>query len=161
MCTGIQELSTLSHLVRFPWQPHHRSMIKDIKEYEPMTNDLKKKSDLAFFFLKTDRWARPWRTCIRSTGSRKDCTEAFLSTTSAVCPPRRWPSPHMSSWSRSSTSTSTLFSGLQPETTDQPQCFLQLAGFSINWSHGNIVFVNCLLFVFLFWLNNKKCLCSI
>lgn len=42
-------------------------------------------------------------------GSRRDYTEAFLSTTSAVSPPRPWPSPHMSSWSRFSTWTSCCF----------------------------------------------------
>lgn len=47
--------------------------------------------------------------CIRSMGSRRDCTEAFLSTTSAVSPPRLWPLPPMSSWSRSSTWTNRCF----------------------------------------------------
>lgn len=54
----------------------------------------------------TDRWRRPWRMCTQSTGSRRDCIEAFLSTTSAVSPPKPWPSPPTSSWSSSSTSTS-------------------------------------------------------
>lgn len=62
----------------------------------------------------TDHWERPWRTCTRSTGSRADCTEAFLSTTSAASPPRPWPSPPTSSWSRSSTWTSCRFFILPP-----------------------------------------------
>lgn len=44
--------------------------------------------------------------CMRNTGSREDYTEAFLLIISAVCPPRPWPSPPMSSWSRFSTWTS-------------------------------------------------------
>lgn len=42
-------------------------------------------------------------------GSRRDYTEAFLSTTSDVSPLRQWPSPHMSSWNRFSTWTSSCF----------------------------------------------------
>lgn len=54
---------------------------------------------------RTDHWARPWHMSTISLGSRKDCTEVFLSTTSAASPPRLWPLPPMSSWSRSSTWT--------------------------------------------------------
>lgn len=65
--------------------------------------------NLCQFCTWTDHWARLWSMCITSMGSRRDCTEAFLLTTSAVSPPKLWPSPLMSSWNRSYTWTSRLF----------------------------------------------------
>lgn len=62
-------------------------------------------SDSHFSIVWTDRCGRPSCTCTTSSGSRRDCTEAFLSTTSAASHPRLWPSPPMSSWSRPCTWT--------------------------------------------------------
>lgn len=61
--------------------------------------------DSYFSFVWTDLCERPSCTCTTSSGSRRDCTEAFLSTTSAASRPRLWPSPPTSSWSKSCTWT--------------------------------------------------------
>lgn len=91
----------------------------------------------------TDHWARPWRMYTTSTASRRDCTEAFLSTTSAVSPPRPWPLPPTSSWSRSSTWTSRCFYTAQVCTR---ACALRVikqivldASF-VEWSHWELPF---------------------
>lgn len=74
--------------------------------------------------------------CIRSMGSRRDCTEAFLSTTSAASPPRLWPLPPMSSWSRCSTWTSRRF--YTSRVSQGPLCSksqINLDASIVEWCH--------------------------